>query len=107
MKKPDQSRTERMYALVGRWQKSGLSKKAFSQKEGITYESFRYWVKKHSKESSITREGYNTPGFVPLQVKPSMDIIPSNIEITYPNGIKVNCPSTIGLGPLKMLIRLF
>lgn len=86
----------RMKAEVERWRQSGLTQKEFSQQLGIKLATFAYWVSR-SKEESKT-------GFVPL--RPGQRDPASEIEITYPNGVRLKVSSS-DPGILSRLIHLY
>lgn len=97
---------EKMYALVKEWASSGLSKKEFSKKVGISYCSFLYWAQKYSREKNISRKKPDEI-FIPLQMEYSSNIQELPVELTYPNGVKLACPPSISLEQLHQLIHFF
>lgn len=88
-------KTERKLALVKQWRSSGMSQKEFCLEAGIKLGTFSYWVSR-SKESE--------KGFVPLV--PKKDNPTKEIELIYPNGVKIKVPSG-DIGILAQLIRLY
>lgn len=97
---------EKMYALVEQWKQSGLSKKLFSQQEGLTYDSFLYWSQKYDKVHAVSK-GREYSGFVPLQLTPEVEALDIPIEISYPNGVKVKVASSIGFAEFQKLVQIF
>ena len=97
---------KKMYVLVEQWSTSGLSKKAFSQKAGVSYDSFLYWSQKYSRKGKGSKKG-DGEIFVPLQMEYPANIQELPLEITYPNGVKLTCPPSISFEQLQQLIYFF
>lgn len=97
-----EKRKEEMYLALELWQESGLSQRAFCQKEGLNYQVFGYWLKKY-------RQGKNPPrvkpnGFVGLNVdSPSFS---EGISIRYPNGVVLTCSEDLDPLKLQALVNL-
>ncbi|NJO91971.1 MAG: hypothetical protein HC831_25625 [Chloroflexia bacterium] len=99
---------EKMYALVEQWESSGLSKKEFSLKEGVSYDSFLYWAQKYNREINLAkRSSCSREIFVPLQVEYPVNMQEQPVEITYPNGVKLACSPSVSLEQLHRLIHFF
>jgi len=86
----------RMKAEVERWRQSGLTQKEFSQQLGMKVATFAYWVSRSKEEKST--------GSVPL--RPGQRDLPGDIEITYPNGVRLKVSSS-DPGILSRLIHLY
>lgn len=91
-----------MYLAIELWQESGLSQRAFCEKEQINYQVLGYWLKKFRKEKAP--EPAIAKGFVGLDVEvpPAVE----GISIRYPNGVVVTCSEQLALQKLKTLIQL-
>jgi hypothetical protein len=87
---------EKMYALVEEWSISGLSKKVFSERAGIGYNTFLYWAQKWSRENQKSHEN-NIETFLPLQEDSPSSMQNGLLEVTYPNGVKLSCPASISI----------
>ena len=79
-----------MFELVRQWRNSGLTRKSFSQKHGITEASFDYWCSKHDTEQKLLN---NQPGFVeisspPLPVAGEIAVHPQ-IEFELSSGLRI------------------
>lgn len=90
-----QEKIEQMYAMVGRWQQSGLSQAAFAQQQGVHLHTLRYWISKRYKEAPAPS------GFIQLGA-----VAGTNISLRYPNGVELLLPSTIPVATLKGLVNL-
>ena len=111
MNQKDKSHQIEMFHLVERWEQSGMSLRAFSKTVVIPYEKLRYWKKKFKGTNQNTRQELpaipkDTPDFIPIEA-PNKTVILSSLQISYPNRVKLSCPSDIGIDTLKSLIKLF
>ena len=74
------NKQEQMFALVGQWRESGLSRKAFADQHNITGKSFDYWCRKQSgkvaKPQSMIKTSpklpETSPGFIELASDPDV-----------------------------------
>jgi len=85
----------RMLSLVEDWRTSGQTQQAFCQFHGIKLGTLAYWVR-------ISKEDRGPSGFV--------EVFPKNspirqIEVIYPNGVKVNAGTDLTL--VSKLIHLY
>ena len=100
--KPDSGPREekRVYwaGMVDRWQRSGLSKAAFCQREGIPQWKFYYWFKRQCEEN--TSEG--TGGFIKVEPKNTT----TNIQLRFPNGMEVELAPDFDERTVKRLLSL-
>ena len=77
-------KTEKMFSLVDQYRNSGLSMKVFAEQNNIKRPTFVYWVQK-KKQSE--KKG-STGDFLPISF-PSDKFRTAQIEILYPNGVKI------------------
>jgi len=70
MRNNDQNRIERL-AMLEAWRQSGLSKRAYSQQQHISYHTLQYWCKKTKRASGTSRPLPGGKAFLPLKIKPS------------------------------------
>ena len=111
MKQEDLQLKQEMFQIVERWEQSGISIRAFSNSEGISYEKLRYWKKKFKGSNQnigqkLFRPQKNFSDFISVEV-PKNTVNFSGLELTYPNQVKITCPSGIELDTLKSLIKIF
>ena len=100
---------QEMQHLVSKWQQSGMSQRAFSASENISYEKLRYWNKKLNNlkpNSTDISPSSPIPDFIPIDVTQEVNNF-SGLQLTYPNQVTITCPTGIGLKTLKSLIKLF
>ena len=102
---------KKMHQLLTMWEHSGMSLRAFSKTQDISYDKLRYWRKelkifKKDKKEKIDSPSKDTPNFISIEVpNPSSDFI--DLELTFPNNVKLNFPSGITIDSLKKIIKLF
>lgn len=110
MQKEDTKRKQEMYTILRKWKKSSLSLKDYGKKLGITYGVMKYWHRKfkaefpESKKKATKKESLFIPVEVATPVRVSKTV---PIEIHYPNGVFLQCPSDLCKKELKNLISLF
>jgi len=87
---------EQMYPLVAEWETTGQTREEFCSAHGLTLSSFAYWRQKYL-------EGQNQPdtGFKELLPTPG-----AQIEVCYPNGVKVTLPANGSMATIRALIHL-
>lgn len=96
-----------MYTAIEKWQSTELSLEKYCRGEGLAKSTFGYWLKKYRKEHGQVDGKENKTSFIPIQVttgceqnkKPHVPI-----EVYFPNGVLVRCPSHIDMQQLKQLI---
>jgi len=113
MGKQVSKRQQEMYSIIKKWKQSSLTLKEYSENHGFNYSMMKYWHKKHtihlreSKRDNTKKES----NFIPVEVSDpiSKSSISKSvpIEIHYPNGVFLQCPSHMCIKELKNLITLF
>ena len=108
----DDEKKAKMYALIDRWQNSNETQKDICKAAGISYHVFKYWQRKqnqeHDQREDAKRENIPTESvgtFIPVAFESTSDF--SELQIEYPNGVKISCPGSITANQLKELIKLF
>ena len=94
------------YDLINKWQASGVSQEKFFEEHHIAKSSFGYWRKKYLREQSASTFPSQ---MIPVHILPPEHVNPiqqnPNLEIVYPNGVRVVCPAQIDVQKIKDLIR--
>ncbi len=92
-----------MRKLLTTWKSSGLSLKAFGEREGVAYAKLLYWKKRLSDE----------PSFAPVRIVESKaeEAEASNAQtevvgIWLANGIALEVPSTMAENDLSRMVRV-
>jgi len=85
---------KKMYSHIVQWETTGLSKSAYSKQLGISPKKFTYWQKKYEKDQKDSTQE-EPDAFVPITLSSERSIVSStsnlSLQITYPNGVKLNC----------------
>jgi hypothetical protein len=93
--------TKRQLVMEGHyhcWKKSGISKKAYCDQQGLGYPTFLYWVAKINPAA-------DSPGSFSELALPT-NSLPSaaGIEIAYPNGTKIRLQGDFTAAFIKSLL---
>ena len=88
---------DEMGPIIEKWEFSGLSKKEFCEQQGIAPSVFYYWYKKYISQD-------NTGGFLPIKIKNTTHI--DQLEIHYPNGVKLKLSADVSPSLLRQYIYL-
>ncbi len=91
---------ETYYELFYRWQRSGLSKAAFADREGISKVSFYSWCKKFETK---TDSQDSQSGFSRIELTEATAQI-AVAKINYPNGISVELFGPLDPDWIKALV---
>ena len=107
MRKYQRHSKKKMYTSIETWQSSELSLEKYCQQEGLAKSTFSYWLKKYRKEQGQDSRNESKNSFIPMQIaipraQDKKTQVP--IEVHFPNGVLVRCPSHIGMQDLKQLI---
>jgi len=110
MRKNQKYNKEEMYLAIELWKASGLTQVKFCNHEKLSVKTFGYWFRKYKKEKGqpavLGKEVHQK--FIPVKV-PQLNnnhiTGDSRIDISFPNGVLVNCPAGIDITQLKTLIN--
>ena len=91
---------ETYYELFYRWQRSGLSKAAFADREGIPKVSFYSWCKKF--ETNTDSQDAST-GFTRIELAESASQA-ALARISYPSGVSVEFFGSVDTDRIKALV---
>ena len=95
-----------MYAFITKWYESGLSQYQYCKQEQIATSTFSYWLKKYKREQIVPIQQELVKSFIPVEVARPMELPVWQVEIAYPNGVRVRCASGTDVNMLKALIGL-
>jgi hypothetical protein len=92
------SREESMFALIGEWQNSAITKKQFCERAQVGIHTFNYWLKKFNSQN-----GNSKPGFTEFRIvgKPNIPIV----RLNFPNGIVAELPPSCDYSLVHFLIN--
>ena len=111
MQKNQRYSKEEMFLAIELWQESGLSQRKFCNREKLSLQTFGYWLRKYRNEKLGPTEENPPETFIPVKVPgtrikgPSL-LSSANIEISFPNGVRLSCPAGVDIAQLKTLINI-
>ena len=91
-------------AMIGQQQTSGLTVREFCFAEHISPANFYYWRKR-----LLLDENPEAPTFVPVCIeKPKrlLEPVPENLELTYPNGVRISVSTKCELNLIRELVLI-
>jgi hypothetical protein len=93
---------QKMFKRISRWQQSGLSQKAWCEKNNMAYATFHYWYKLYRDQVSVSLPD-PPDNFIKLMVN---DSVPGNwwCEVVLSNGKKLVFQQAVSAEFLKKLI---
>ncbi len=97
---------QKMLAYYKEWQESGLGKKAYCSKKGLTPSTFFYWIKK----LALQKQSFSPPsvaGFTELALPAQMDPTAGGelvVEIEYVCGTRVKLYRQVEASWIKSLL---
>ena len=105
MQKKRRYTKKQMYALIRKWESSGLSQEQFFRRHRIAKSTFGYWRKKYIKEKVNSKSKEN---FIPVETEKTGNTYKNTevLELVYPNGVRLVCSEGMELSRLKPLIVL-
>jgi hypothetical protein len=98
--KPTRSTPEKMFALIKTCEESGLNNKTFCEQHGIGQAMFYYWKKKYIQSQSTHERK-----FISVRIKDTQ-FQTGEIEICYPNGVRIKLSQGIDLSVIRSFIGL-
>ncbi len=99
-----------MFLAIELWRDSGLSQNKFCIQEKISLQTFGYWYRKYKQEKVLLPNPLlkESETFIPVELPHTVHSTaasPSDIEVSFPNGVQINCPAGIDIQQLKILIN--
>ena len=111
MQKNQEYNKSEMFQSIEKWQTSRLSQFHIIKREKSSTSTFSYWLRKYRKEKGLSNPSREKPvkTFIPVEVSKTIepDVLEvGQIEIIYPNSVKISCPASIDIDQLKTLISI-
>lgn len=104
------TRSKEMQEVLSRWEETGLSLRAFAQREGISLSKLSYWRRK-LREVEVRQEAAGstgeTPRWLPVRVIPHSTCHNGGgqaFEVRLGNGLGVSVPVGFDEAELRRLI---
>jgi len=110
MKQTRTTRRKKMQRLLTKWEASGMPLRAFCETVDVSYHKLKYWKYKLDPVNQKIDEKPIPPqereaGFITVEIPKATSF--AGLELSFPNNVKITCPSGIGVEELKTLIKLF
>jgi hypothetical protein len=100
MKKKNRSKIEdEMRNHIQAWQTSKQSQQLYCHENNLAYHTFIYWHNKFRRKQNPIEQA-----FIPVQMSQPPNPTQVELEISYPNGVRLRVPADIHL--IGQLIRL-
>jgi len=100
MGKINSTREQEMFRIVETALGSGFSNKAFCEQQGIQQANFYYWKKKYQQRLLPHQDK-----FISLQAPPT-NCCTNELEICYPNGVRLRLPLGMDISIVRSFIGL-
>jgi len=100
-------RADEMRSVFARHEESGLSLKAFGEREGISYTTLQYWRRKLSGKKGGKRTSPVPAGLTRVRIipdAPEVERRSSAFDVWFSNGISVEVPSGFDEQELRRLV---
>jgi hypothetical protein len=91
---------EMMRFHVQSWQQSAGSQKDYCRENNLSYHTFIYWIQKFRRNHQPVEQA-----FIAVQGDPSRPSLAQELEICYPNGVRLKMPVT-DIQLIGQLVRL-
>ena len=105
-------REEEMRAAFARFEESGLTLKAFGEREGISYTTLQYWRRKFSGKKDTAKpspKAEKSTAMAPVHVVPDSrppDTRPERFEVWFSNGMSLDVPTGFDELELRRLVAV-
>ncbi|MGH7393563.1 MAG: IS66 family insertion sequence element accessory protein TnpA [Candidatus Rokuibacteriota bacterium] len=93
-------------AFVKKYLNSGLTQKAFCQREDLVYATFQSWLRKYrTTQQPYHQASPRGTGFIPLRVQPAVTAPHATFcTLEYPNGVRLHLAAPLDPQLLSHLI---
>ncbi len=99
---------EQKFAMLRRWEESGITQKQFAEQENISMNNFQYWLERFRKGSEPAgRQGrQKSEKFIKLKA-PEKKVFAGNVyfEVVFANGNRVKFYNAMDVLQLKQLVQ--
>ena len=91
----------KMFAFIQEWQQSGLTQVIFCEHKKISPNTFTNWHNKYKAQPNALIKA-----FIPVTIARNEQTICGEIEIHYPNGVRVVLPKHSDLSMVRTFINM-
>lgn len=92
------------------WQRSGLSQRAYCQREGLSFSAFDHWRRPAREAATAAQAATPSPPldgpltFIPVKVNTTTD---TRIQLCSPGGWSITLPTSLGIEDIvQLMLRL-
>jgi transposase-like protein len=103
MRKNQKYTQAEMYSAIERCHKEDITYSQYCNQAGIHYATFKYWTKKYQRERAA-RKTIAKASFVPVHLQAEVNT-PDRFTITFPGGVRIDCPSTTPVSYMSAPIK--
>ena len=93
MNKNSQQKEQMLYHY-DQWKQSRLNQVEYAEQYQLKIHTFKYWIQKFNKQQG------KSSGFIAIDA-----LVPTEINIRYPNGVELVLPSHTSLKIIKELVQ--
>jgi transposase-like protein len=80
------TKQDRMFAMIAKWRRSGMSKAEFARQAGVSTNTFHYWCRRFEEENgAVERSTFVEVG----DVDQRRDGVP-RVRLEYPDGVIIS-----------------
>jgi hypothetical protein len=91
----------KMFALIEEWRQSGLTQVVFCEQKKIAPNTFTNWHKRYKKQPNALIKA-----FIPVTIAGTDQTSCGEIEIHYPNGVRLVLPKNSELSMVRAFINM-
>ena len=89
--------SKEMFPLIAEWESASQTRIEFCETHRLSLSTFAYWRKRYLEHRTSSDTGFK-------ELHPQVS---SQIEIHYPNGVRVSLPANGPMATVQALIHLF
>ena len=113
MKMNQRNNRDKMLSLVEEYLLGGITQKELSDREGLKLGTFKYWYRKYHAEhlefsvveKSVKKSSISSD-FIPISLPDFATTTPSKLELSYPNGVRLQLNVVLDMAGLSMVKQL-
>jgi len=94
------ARRQEMFGLVEQYRSSGLSSKAFCERQGLKATTFGWWVSEYRRAHGPSVAVERAPSFVAV----AGSVTSEAVEYRYADGATVRIPAALGAGQIGQIL---
>ena len=92
-----------MFQLIEEWEQSGESQTSFCKNKNVSFHTFYYWLRRYKDQPQGTT---TSKAFIPVTIPVNKKTSNNEIEIHYPNGVRIVLPKNSDLSMVRTFINM-